>query len=168
MSPGGPVSAPPRPEAPRPPNGQLPQRNRPSPINPTNRLLHWAVIAGGLVVISDLCMRLTITQFLQDQDTTAALTELNYFLNFIIYAVAGTLLGRETGRVGYAAAAGLLAGLFDALIVMSTNSLAPFPGADATMADSAVLFAQNIGTGVLAMTLSAAVATFAQRSKRGR
>jgi hypothetical protein len=145
------------------------RRGRPEPPSATSRLLHWTVIAAGLAIISDLVVRLMMGPA-ADAEAQAGFATFSIFLNVLVYSVAGTALGRETGRVSRAALAGALAGLLVGIFAGITNALAPLPTDDPAAAQAApyVNLLLNVLTGLVSMTLSAGMAIMVQRSSRGR
>lgn len=157
LTPGGgrsPSAAPPpRPTSP----GGAPRQARPRPTLQAAGIsvLRWSVLIGGLVIIADLIEKL-MQQRLTDATAVDELYVTDLFVNVILFSVLGAVVVRETGRFYLGAAAGVIASLLDAVVVVAASSLAPGPGDPLPVQQ---YFLQNVAIGTLSAGLSGIVSS---------
>jgi hypothetical protein len=148
------------PSAPPPPRPTRDARERPPAPTAALSAFRWGLLVGGLLIIADLTTRLVLQRVGQDaSDTVAAIDEV---VNGLLLVTAGMSVQRETGRVWWAAAAGLLAGLLDALVIFAANTINPPPGPQ----DPVGLLIQNIGQGPLVALAAAVISNLLRRRAR--
>ncbi len=130
LTPGGGRSPSTKPPPSAPPNGQYrpggDQRPPPPPISRRASLsvVRWGVLIGGLVIIADLTAQ-AISQRTLSPDDLMAISTADYTVNFILFAVLGVLVVRETGRAYLGAVAGVVASVLDGIVVAAAASMAP-------------------------------------------
>lgn len=144
----------------------------PPAASPWSRVLHWAVLMGGLVTIVDLGT-LALQQRVASSDSfePAAIESANLVFNALFYSMAGASVARETGRVGLAIVAGLLAGLLDGMVVGAAQAMtmsgAVTPGTGEAGA-AQLMWLQIVGWNVVLGTLLASMAGLVTRLLAGR
>jgi hypothetical protein len=97
------------------------------------------------------------------QDAAEMLATVDQLVNAVLLAVAGMSVLRETGRVSLAAAAGLLAGFLDAIVIAVANNINPPPDAG----DPSRLLLWNIAQGPVLAGAAAWVSSLARRRSGG-
>lgn len=162
MTPGGG----PAPSA-RPPatSGQDPANLNP----PLGRVLHWSLMVGGIAIIVDLTTQLVSNRLSGSPDQLGVLDGVNLLLNLVIYSVGGAAVFRETGQVRLAALMGLLAGLFNGLVIGAATVMARPAGLSPEFtADMIwqVSLLQNMLIGTLLASVSAWFSRLGQRVSR--
>ena len=131
LTPGGgrsPSTKPP--PSPTPGSQQRPIRN--GRKSPTSRLasfsvLRWGQMIGGLVIIADLAAQ-AISQRTASPDDLNAIGTADEVVNFVLFAILGILVVRDTGLIYLGAIAGVFASLLDAIVVAAAASMAPPAG----------------------------------------
>ncbi len=132
------------------------------------RVLHWGLLMGGLVVITDLAT-MAVSRRMASSDL-GGLDAFNYLLNAIFFSIAGASAYRDTGAIRLGALTGLLAGVLDGVVVGAAVAIArppdvpPGATADQILLD---LLAQNAFLGVLLATAAAGISALARRRTRG-
>lgn len=114
----------PGPTKPPPPPGDA--RDRPTESAGMQAVVRWGVLIGGLNIVADLAA-IALQQRLGPEAADAIQTA-DLAVNAVLLAMAGSSVLRETGRVLLGAAAGVLAGLIDGVVVAVAGSMAPLPG----------------------------------------
>jgi hypothetical protein len=115
------------------------------------------VLVGGLLIIADLTTRLLVQRV--GQDASETLAGLDEAVNALLLVTAGMAVQRETGRVVWSAAAGLIAGLLDGLVIAAANSINPPPGPQ----DAMGLLLQNVAQGPIVAVAAAFVSSVLRR-----
>lgn len=85
------------------------------------------MLIGGLVIIVDL-FALAVSQHATTPDDQASITTVDELLNFVLFAILGVVVVRDTGLIYMGAMAGVFASLLDAIVVAAANTMAPGPG----------------------------------------
>jgi hypothetical protein len=119
--------------------------------------VRWGILAGGLLIIADLTTRLILQR--AGQDAAEALGTIDVLVNAVLLAVAGASVERESGGIRWAALAGLLAGLLDALVIAAANGINPPPD----QGNPLYLALQNVAQGPVLATAAAWVSSLARR-----
>jgi hypothetical protein len=137
------------PSAPPPPRPARDARDRPPAPAAALSALRWGLLVGGLLIIADLTTRLLVQRM--GPDAADTLNQIDLAVNWALLFTAGISVQRETGRVLWGGAAGLLAGLLDAVVIAAANSLNPPPGPQ----DPLGLLVQNVVQGPIAALIAA-------------
>ena len=145
------------PSAPPPPRPARDTRDRPPAPAAALSALRWGVLVGGLLIIADLTTRLLVQRV--GQDASETLAGLDEAVNALLLVTAGMAVQRETGRVVWSAAAGLIAGLLDGLVIAAANSINPPPGPQ----DAMGLLLQNVAQGPIVAVAAAFVSSVLRR-----
>ena len=145
------------PSAPPPPRPARDTRDRPPAPAAALSALRWGVLVGGLLIIADLTTRLILQRV--GQDASETLAGLDEAVNALLLVTAGMAVQRETGRVVWSAAAGLIAGLLDGLVIAAANSINPPPGPQ----DAMGLLFQNVAQGPIVAVAAAFVSSVLRR-----
>ena len=165
-----PPSAPVQSREPRPP--RIPRKpiwSRAASISS----LRFGVLIGGLVIIVDLLTQVIIQRTANADDAVAVL-QADQIANVLLYVLLGVLVVRDIGLIYGGAAAGLIAGLLDAVVVTAAALLAPHPPPSPdpqALSEQTVLVlgaAQNIVQGVIFAGASGAIYALIQRMPGGR
>jgi hypothetical protein len=121
--------------------------------------LRWGLLIGGLVIIVDLCA-LAISQHASSPDDQAAIATVDELINFVLFAVLGVVVVRDTGLIYMGAITGVFASLLDAIVVAAANSMAPPPGPAQPIEE---YFVSNLALGTLFAGASGVVYALIQR-----
>jgi len=122
------------------------------------------LLVGGLVIITDLAATAMI-QRAAGADDIAAIADVDEILNYVLFALLGVLVVRQTNVMLSGLVAGLLASLLDAIVVTAASLMVPpVPPAEALM----VGFARNLVIGTVFAGLSGVVYTLVQRWSGGQ
>lgn len=119
------------------------------------------------MIVVDLATR-AIEQAAGDTQAIGSLDALNLVLNGALYAVLGTVVLRETGRVGLAALAGLLAGVLDGIVVGAAAALAPPGGLPPEMTAEQIWQGSLVLNAVLGTLLTTSSAWLSRLIRRPR
>jgi hypothetical protein len=167
MTPGPPPSGGPPPwNSPRRPRDDTGQPRFAEGPAATARVLHWGLLVGGLVSIADLAT-LAMQQQWGSGAEVGGLDAFNVIVNCVLFFVAGAAVVRETGRVRFAALAGLLAGLVDGMVVGAATAMAPPPNLPRDTPSHQVWLALVLQNAALGTLLAAAIAWFSRLTRRG-
>ncbi|MBV9581587.1 MAG: hypothetical protein JO057_23665 [Chloroflexi bacterium] len=163
LTPGGGRSpstqSPPSPErngAPKPPRAaRKPRWTRATSIS----VLRLGLLIGGLVIITDLAATAMIERTVSADDL-ATIADIDEVLNYVLFALLGVLVVRETSVMFAGAVAGLFASLLDAIVVSAASLMVPpTPSPDALW----IGFARNLVIGTVFAGLSGIVYAVVQR-----
>jgi len=130
----------------------------------TVSVVRLGLLVGGLVIITDLAATAMI-QRAAGADDIAAIADVDEILNYVLFALLGVLVVRQTNVMLSGLVAGLLASLLDAIVVTAASLMVPpVPPAEALM----VGFARNLVIGTVFAGLSGVVYTLVQRWSGGQ
>jgi hypothetical protein len=119
---------------------------------------------GGLVIITDLAATALIQRTVSADDI-AAIADVDEILNYVLFALLGVLVVRDTNIMFAGAVAGAFASLLDAIVVTAVSVLVPpTPPPDVL----AVGFLHNLIVGTLFAGLSGVVYALVQRWSGGQ
>jgi hypothetical protein len=122
------------------------------------------LLVGGLVIITDLAA-MAMMQRAAGADDIAAISEVDEILNYVLFALLGVLVVRQTNVMLSGVAAGALASLLDAIVVTAASIMVPpLPPTDALLFG----FGRNLVIGTLFAGLSGVVYTLVQRWSGGQ
>lgn len=137
------------------------------------RTLHWAALLGGITTVVDLAL-------LAVQQRTVGGTpgedplfgSLSLVASAVLYSTAGASVVRDTGRVAFAATAGLLAGMIDGMVVGAASAmLTPVSPGTPEAANAQLLWlnvlALNVLLGLLLALLAATIVNLMARRMGG-
>jgi hypothetical protein len=129
-------------------------------------VVRWGVLIGGLVIIADLGAQ-ALSQGMTNPDDVAAIAEADTVANYVLFAVLGFIVVRETGVMYLGAVAGLLAALLDGLVAIAAVAMAPPQGFVLTIEVVGWYFARNLLIGVAFAGMSGVVYALVQRFSGG-
>jgi hypothetical protein len=168
LTPGGGRSpstqSPPSPEpngTPRPPRTVRPPRwSRAA----TSSVIRLGLLIGGLVIITDLAATAMIQRTVSADDI-AAIADVDEILNYVLFALLGVLVVRETNIMFAGAVAGFFASLLDAIVVTAASLMVPpAPTSEALL----IGFGHNLLVGTVFAGLSGLVFALVQRWSGGQ
>ncbi|HEY2593192.1 MAG TPA: hypothetical protein VGK33_04760, partial [Chloroflexota bacterium] len=103
-------------------------------------VVRLGLLIGGLVIITDLAATALIQRTVTPDDI-AAIADVDEILNYVLFALLGVLVVRDTGIIFAGAVAGIFASLLDAIVVTAASLMVPpTPPPDAL----AIGFARNL------------------------
>jgi hypothetical protein len=122
------------------------------------------LLIGGLVIITDLAATAMI-QRAASADDIAAIADVDEILNYVLFALLGVLVVRETNIMFAGAVAGLFASLIDAIVVTAASLMVPpVPAPDMLL----IGFGRNLLVGTVFAGLSGLVYALVQRWSGGQ
>ena len=127
-------------------------------------VLRLGLLIGGLVIIVDLLMMLVIQQTANPNEI-AMWAEIDEFANYVLFALLGVLVVRETGVMFAGAVAGVFASLLDAIVVTAASAMVPPPP---TLDVLEFGVAKNLVIGTVFAGLSGVVYMLVQRWSDGQ
>jgi hypothetical protein len=143
-----------------------PKRSGRGPLWPRSAsisLLRLGVLIGGLIIIADLSAQ-ALTQRTPSAEDAAVIAEIDDLINYVLFALLGVLVVRDTGLIYAGALAGLFAAILDDIVVTAAGLLAPQP----TPLDTVKLIvAENLVVGTVFAGLSGVVYALVQRWSAG-
>lgn len=157
----------PSPPPPEPHDNPAPQRGvrKPRWTRSTSiSVLRLGLLIGGLVIITDLAA-MAMSQRTVIPDDLAAIADADEILNYMLYALLGVLVVRDTRVLLSGVAAGLLASLLDALVVTVTRLMVPPSTPPDVLAFN---FGWNLLIGTVFAGLSGVVYALVQRWSGGQ
>jgi hypothetical protein len=122
-------------------------------------VVRWGLLFGGLVIIADLVSRVATQRTVSPEDQNA-IEAADQLVNFILFAILGIVVVRETSLIYMGAITGAFASLLDAIVVAAANSMAPVAGPASSMEQ---LFVFNLAVGTLFAGVSGAIYVLVQR-----
>jgi hypothetical protein len=121
-------------------------------------------LIGGLVIITDLAATAMIERTVSADDL-AMIAEVDEILNYVLFALLGVLVVRETSVMLSGVVAGFFASVLDAIVVTAASLMVPpTPPPDALW----IGFARNLVIGTVFAGLSGVVYMLVQRWSGGR
>jgi hypothetical protein len=168
LTPGGGRSpstpSPPPPErngAPKPPRTiRKPRWTRSTTIS----VVRLGALIGGLVIITDLAATAMIQRTVSADDL-ATIADVDEILNYVLFALLGVLVVRQTSVMLSGVVAGFFASLLDAIVVTAASLMVPpTPPPDALW----IGFARNLVIGTVFAGLSGIVYMLVQRWSGGQ
>jgi hypothetical protein len=146
------------PTLPRPP--RRPRWTRSASIS----VLRLGLLIGGLVIITDLAATAMIERTVSADDI-AAIGDVDEILNYVLFALLGVLVVRDTKIMWAGVVAGIFASLLDAIVVTAASLMVPpAPPPDAL----ATGFVRNLIIGTVFAGLSGVVYALVQRWSGGQ
>jgi hypothetical protein len=136
-------------------DGRVPQTHRAA----SGSIVRWGVLIGGLVIIVDLCA-LAVSQRTATPDDLMAIAGVDELVNFVLFAILGVVVVRDTGLIYMGAITGVFAALLDAVVVAAANTMAPPPGPTQPIEEYIV---SNLALGTLFAGASGIVYALIQR-----
>jgi hypothetical protein len=127
-------------------------------------VLRWGLLFGGLVIIVDLSAQV-LTQRTVSPEDRLAIDTVDELANYLLFAVLGVIVVRESGVIYLGAIAGAFAALLDALVVSAAAALAPPAGQTITVAE---YITRNLTIGVVLAGVSGAMYLVFRRWSSGR
>ncbi len=126
--------------------------------------MRLGLLVGGLVIITDLAATAMIQRTVTADDI-AAIADVDEILNYLLFALLGVLVVRDTKIMFAGAVAGLFASLVDAIVVTAASLMVPpVPPAEAL----AIGFGHNLLVGTVFAGLSGLVYALVQRWSGGQ
>jgi len=168
LTPGGGRSPSTKPPPVPTPAGQ-PRHTRDSRQPPTTSqaasfsVLRWGLLLGGLVIIVDLATQLALQRPLEPQEVDAVYAA-NQILNFVLFAILGIFVVRDSDLMYLGAIAGLFASLLDAVVVAAATSMTPPVGQPSPVED---VFLSNLVIGTVFAGIGGVVYAMLQRLSNG-
>jgi hypothetical protein len=130
----------------------------------TISVVRLGLLIGGLVIITDLAATALIQRTVSADDM-AAIADVDEILNYVLFALLGVLVVRDTNIMFAGALAGIFASLLDAIVVTAASLMVPpTPPPDAL----AVGFARNLIIGTVFAGLSGVVYALVRRWSGGQ
>jgi hypothetical protein len=127
-------------------------------------VVRLGLLIGGLVIITDLAATAMIQRTVSADDI-AAIADVDEILNYVLFALLGVLVVRETNIMYAGAVAGLFASLIDATVVTAASLMVPpVPTPDMLL----VGFGHNLLVGTVFAGLSGVVYALVQRWSGGQ
>jgi hypothetical protein len=127
-------------------------------------VVRLGLLIGGLVIITDLAATALIQRTVSADDV-AAIADVDEILNYVLFALLGVLVVRDTHIMFAGAVAGIFASLLDAIVVTAASLMVPpIPPPEAL----AVGFARNLIIGTVFAGLSGVVYALVQRWSGGQ
>ncbi len=127
-------------------------------------VVRLGLLVGGLVIITDLAATALIQRTVSADDI-ATIADVDEILNYVLFALLGVLVVRDTSIMFAGAVAGIFASLLDAIVVTAASLMVPpTPPPDAL----AVGFARNLIIGTVFAGLSGIVYALVQRWSGGQ
>jgi hypothetical protein len=121
-------------------------------------------LVGGLVIITDLAATAMI-QRAAGADDIAAIADVDELLNYVLFALLGVLVVRQTNVMLSGVVAGALASLLDAIVVTAASLMVPpVPPPEALLLG----FGRNLVIGTVFAGLSGVVYALVQRWSGGQ
>jgi hypothetical protein len=122
-------------------------------------IFRWGLLIGGLVVIVDLCA-LAVGQRTATPDDLVAIATADELVNFVLFAILGVVVVRDTGLIYMGAITGVFASLLDAIVVAAANTMAPPAGPAQPIEE---YFVSNLALGTLFAGASGVIYALIQR-----
>jgi hypothetical protein len=168
LTPGG-GRSPSTPTPPPPTRGSLPNATRAGgkprwPRTATLSVLRLGFLIGGLVIVADLFF-LALSQRSASPDEIAGWDTVDQVVNYVLFALLGVLVVRESEVMLAGAVAGFLAAVLDALVVTLAAVMVPPPR---TVGDLVIGVLYNLFIGTVFAGLSGVVFAFVQRWSGGQ
>jgi hypothetical protein len=127
-------------------------------------VVRLGLLVGGLVIITDLAATAMIQRTVSADDI-AAIADVDEILNYVLFALLGVLVVRETNIMFAGAVAGLFASVIDAVVVTAASLMVPpAPPLDVLL----VGFGHNLLVGTVFAGLSGLVYALVQRWSAGQ
>jgi hypothetical protein len=126
--------------------------------------VRWAVLFGGLVIIADLAARAIVQRTLSTEDQ-ALVGTLDDIANYVLFAVLGIVVVRDTAVIYLGAVAGVCAALLDATVVAAAAVMAPMPNTTSPIEE---VFVSNLVIGTLFAGVAGVVYALVQNMSSGR
>ncbi|MBV9323542.1 MAG: hypothetical protein JO352_07155 [Chloroflexi bacterium] len=168
LTPGGgrspSMQSPPSPERNGGPKSLRPVRRPRWSRSTTISVLRLGLLIGGLVIITDLAA-LAMSERTVSADDLATIGAVDEILNYVLFALLGVLVVRETSVMLSGVVAGFFASLLDAIVVSAASLMVPpTPPPDALLLG----FGRNLVIGTVFAGLSGVVYALVQRWSGGR
>lgn len=127
-------------------------------------VVRLGLLIGGLVIITDLAATALIERTVSADDISA-IADVDEILNYVLFALLGVLVVRDTHIMFAGAVAGIFASLLDAIVVTAASLMVPPTPPPQELAFG---FGRNLVIGTLFAGLSGVVYALVQRWSGGQ